>query len=131
MTLTTVAALAIAVTCHGSHQLLLWSRRKVLLMLILDVATSVVMTTLGMGGLQAVDFDDHDDDESSGLTNVAHVGRNSNQNHRPMVGGFAAAAYEAARAYHYKKQRERKQEQALCTVDISSRQICFFIQGRQ
>jgi len=25
-------------------------------------------------------------------------------NHRPMVGGFAAAAYEAARAYHYQHQ---------------------------
>jgi len=36
-------------------------------------------------------------------------------NHRPLVGGFAAAAYEAARAHHYKAQaakqkREKKRE---------------------
>lgn len=27
-------------------------------------------------------------------------------NHRPLVGGFAAAAYEAARAHHYSAQRD-------------------------
>lgn len=29
-------------------------------------------------------------------------------NHRPLVGGFAAAAYEAARAHHYSAERETK-----------------------
>jgi hypothetical protein len=33
-------------------------------------------------------------------------------NHRPMVGGFAAAAYEAARADHYARQQALKAKQA-------------------
>lgn len=69
---------------------------------------SVMMTAGGMVGLQEVDFDDSDDDDGPrppiGAPTVGH----SNPNHRPMVGGFAAAAYEAARADHYKKQQASK-----------------------
>jgi hypothetical protein len=76
---------------------------------------SVVMKPMaGIGGL--VDFDDSDFDDSDedddddddnerlpgkpmpGASSGAAVG---GPNHRPLVGGFAAAAYEAARAHHY------------------------------
>jgi len=59
----------------------------------------------GLGGLvdfDDSDFDDSDDDEPYG--NSGHTpGANAvgGPNHRPLVGGFAAAAYEAARAHHY------------------------------
>jgi hypothetical protein len=71
--------------------------------------SSVYMSPVGMGGLLDVDFDSEDDDNSSGPPKGAPPsGGNINQNHRPMVGGFAAAAYEAARADHYKKQQSKK-----------------------
>mmetsp|Transcript_30713 Transcript_30713/g.43584 ORF Transcript_30713/g.43584 Transcript_30713/m.43584 type:complete len:208 (+) Transcript_30713:148-771(+) len=64
----------------------------------------------GVGGL--VDFNDSDfddsDDEDSGLPGAplpANMPSGSHlpggQNHRPLIGGFAAAAYEAAKAHHY------------------------------
>ena len=34
-------------------------------------------------------------------------------NHRPMVGGFAAAAYEAARAHHYALKNKKKNQSAM------------------
>lgn len=73
---------------------------------------SVVLKPMaGIGGL--VDFNDSDFDDSddegtvelpgkpmpgAGPSHGASVG---GPNHRPLVGGFAAAAYEAARAHHY------------------------------
>lgn len=68
---------------------------------------SVLMTPSGMAGLADVDFDDSDDDDS-GPPKATPVGGTGNPNSRPMVGGFAAAAYEAARADYYKKQQEKK-----------------------
>lgn len=60
----------------------------------------------GLGGL--VDFDDSDfddsDDEGYNLPGAPMPGSANavgGPNHRPLVGGFAAAAYEAARAHHY------------------------------
>lgn len=64
---------------------------------------SVMMTPAGMLG--EVDFDDSDDDSSSPPNGASPVGGADNQNHRPLVGGFAAAAYEAARADHLKRQQ--------------------------
>lgn len=67
---------------------------------------SAMMTPAGMLGLDEVDFDDSDDDDGVSPPNGASpVGGAGNQNHRPLVGGFAAAAYEAARADHVKKQQ--------------------------
>ena len=34
--------------------------------------------------------------------------KSGDPNHRPLVGGFAAAAYEAARAHHYKAQAAKQ-----------------------
>jgi len=74
---------------------------------------SVVMKPMPFGGLvdfEDSDFDDSDEDDEddddvhlpgrpmSVASNAAAVG---GPNHRPLVGGFAAAAYEAARAHHY------------------------------
>lgn len=61
------------------------------------------------------DFDDDSDEEdvrptppvrgSSGVPPGAGAG---GPNHRPYVGGFAAAAYEAARAHHTESSTEPK-----------------------
>jgi len=60
----------------------------------------------GIGGL-GIDFDDSDysddddsDVEEDGPGNVKGQAGTGGPNHRPYVGGFAAAAYEAARAHH-------------------------------
>mmetsp|Transcript_21040 Transcript_21040/g.31758 ORF Transcript_21040/g.31758 Transcript_21040/m.31758 type:complete len:199 (-) Transcript_21040:266-862(-) len=61
----------------------------------------------GLGGL--VDFDDSDFDDSDeedgqhlpGAPMPGSANAVGGPNHRPLVGGFAAAAYEAARAHHY------------------------------
>ena len=66
---------------------------------------SVMMTPAGMLGLDEVDFDDSDDDDPSPPNGASPVGGAGNNTHRPLVGGFAAAAYEAARADHLKKQQ--------------------------
>lgn len=66
---------------------------------------SVVMKPVGFGGLLGTDFDDVDYDDSDddvGQPNPPTT--NGDPNHRPMVGGFAAASYEAAREYHLKNQ---------------------------
>jgi len=59
----------------------------------------------GIGGLGMEGFQD-DDSDDDGLT------RRSSQpgsaDHRPLVGGFAAAAYEAAREYHYSQKKNEK-----------------------
>lgn len=56
---------------------------------------SVVLQPMA-GGMGLVDFDsDYESDEDD-----APKAAPADPNHRPMVGGFAAAAYEAARAYH-------------------------------
>jgi hypothetical protein len=41
-----------------------------------------------------------------------HIGDPSMPPHRPLVGGGAAAAYEAARADHYAQKREEQQRRA-------------------
>lgn len=69
---------------------------------------SVVMQPVALGGLAGLDDSDYgssdDDDAVSPGNSAPEV-----PNHRPMVGGFAAAAYEAARAHHYaQKQRMAK-----------------------
>ena len=82
---------------------------------------SVVLSGLGGGVGFGIDFDDSDYDDSDdedvphggpyggapGLPGQAMPGSSTgtsttgSQNSRPMVGGFAAAAYEAARAHHF------------------------------
>lgn len=74
---------------------------------------SVLLTPAGMLGMTDVDFDDSDDDDGSGPKKKAPATAPGDPNHRPMVGGFAAAAYEAARADHYKKQQENKKESSV------------------
>ena len=69
---------------------------------------SVVMNPVpGFGGLLGADFDDNDyddsDDDVPPKPKQGVAAGNSDPNHRPMVGGFAAAAYEAARADHYRQ----------------------------
>lgn len=66
----------------------------------------------GLGGL--VDFDDSDfddsDEEEMDLPGAPMPGNAvGGPNHRPLVGGFAAAAYEAARAHHYSQMNKGKQ----------------------
>lgn len=73
----------------------------------------------GLGGL--VDFDDSDFDDSDEEMELALPGAPlpgapmpgsaemvGGPNHRPLVGGFAAAAYEAARAHHYQSLNKAK-----------------------
>mmetsp|Transcript_28062 Transcript_28062/g.43195 ORF Transcript_28062/g.43195 Transcript_28062/m.43195 type:complete len:222 (+) Transcript_28062:259-924(+) len=78
---------------------------------------SFTMPTAGMAGLGA--FDDSDDEDGTvssqplpGAPLSSYAQRPSfysdgtgvgGPNHRPLVGGFAAAAYEAARADYYQK----------------------------
>jgi len=51
------------------------------------------------------DLDDSDDDEKAPPhPPVLNPKASGGPEHRPLVGGFAAAAYEAARVDHYKKQ---------------------------
>ncbi|KAL7563414.1 hypothetical protein ACA910_016511 [Epithemia clementina (nom. ined.)] len=68
------------------------------------------------GGIGLVDFDDSDYESEEEapqqapapkppVNNGAGAG---GPNHRPLVGGFAAAAYEAARAQHYAEQQKKK-----------------------
>jgi hypothetical protein len=68
---------------------------------------SVVMKPVdGFGGLLGADFDDIDyddsDDDVPPKPKEVFAATSSNPIHRPMVGGFAAAAYEAARADHFR-----------------------------
>jgi hypothetical protein len=68
---------------------------------------SVVMKPVaGFGGLLGADFDDIDyddsDDDVPPKPKEIFAATSINPNHRPMVGGFAAAAYEAARADHFR-----------------------------
>jgi hypothetical protein len=61
----------------------------------------------GLGGLidfDDSDFDDSDEEDLHELPGAPMPGSSDavgGPNHRPLVGGFAAAAYEAARAHHY------------------------------
>uniref|UniRef100_A0A7S1CXH6 Uncharacterized protein n=1 Tax=Cyclophora tenuis TaxID=216820 RepID=A0A7S1CXH6_CYCTE len=53
------------------------------------------------------DFDDSDEEENGPLPGAPMPGASDavgGPNHRPLVGGFAAAAYEAARAHYYANQ---------------------------
>jgi len=78
---------------------------------------SVVLQPMA-GGIGLVDFsdDEYDSEEEEmppqksqpvpgGSGGGAGPG---GPNHRPMVGGFAAAAYEAARSYHYQHKDKGK-----------------------
>mmetsp|Transcript_29965 Transcript_29965/g.49461 ORF Transcript_29965/g.49461 Transcript_29965/m.49461 type:complete len:194 (+) Transcript_29965:153-734(+) len=68
---------------------------------------SVALKPLGLGGLvdfDDSDFDDSDEEDMHDLPGAPMPGSKEmvgGPNHRPLVGGFAAAAYEAARAHHY------------------------------
>ena len=73
---------------------------------------SVVLKPMaGTGGLvdfNDSDFDDSEDEDAVELPGKPMPGAGASlgasvggPNHRPLVGGFAAAAYEAARAHHY------------------------------
>eukprot|EP00980_Cylindrotheca_fusiformis_P028892 scaffold22671_cov164-Cylindrotheca_fusiformis.AAC.1 len=93
---------------------------------------SVVLPSMTPGGGVGfgLDFDDSDYDDSDdedvphggphgggGLPGSSMPGAGGSTagrgaggpNHRPLVGGFAAAAYEAARDAHYKEQQRRLQ----------------------
>ena len=80
------------------------------------------------------DYDDSDDDEGLGAT--GRSGRGMGQgggsmvppgagtggpNHRPYVGGFAAAAYEAARAHHTQNQIKQQHHQQSHQASSSSK----------
>jgi hypothetical protein len=89
-------------------------------------ASVVMKPMVGAGGLVDLDdpdFDDSDDDDDDdddderlpgkpmpGVSNGAAVG---GPHHRPLVGGFAAAAYEAARAHHYATINKGKEKVAI------------------
>jgi hypothetical protein len=62
------------------------------------------------GGIGLVDFDsDYESDEDhSPQQSVPGVSAAAKPDDRPMVGGFAAAAYEAAKAFHAQKQLDKK-----------------------
>jgi hypothetical protein len=76
---------------------------------------SISLNVAGTGllaGLSVYDSDD-DDDNTDGVKNassapipavVSNPKASGGPQHRPLVGGFAAAAYEAARVDYYKKQ---------------------------
>lgn len=66
---------------------------------------SCVVTPGGMGGLGMRGFEDlSSDEEYKGARKPGSLP--GSEDYRPLVGGFAAAAYEAAKAHHYKgKQR--------------------------
>lgn len=56
-------------------------------------------------------IEDFSDDEEANFDDAIHLGQmpknmgsGTPAAHRPLVGGFAAAAYEAARAYHFQHQ---------------------------
>jgi hypothetical protein len=55
------------------------------------------------GGIGLIDFDsdyESDEEQAPQQTAVPGVSGASKPDDRPMVGGFAAAAYEAAKAFH-------------------------------
>lgn len=58
-----------------------------------------------MSALAGLDLNDSDDDEKAPSPQpLLNPKASGGPEHRPLVGGFAAAAYEAARVDHYKKQ---------------------------
>jgi hypothetical protein len=62
------------------------------------------------GGIGLVDFDsDYESDEDHApQQSVPGVSGAAKPEERPMVGGFAAAAYEAAKAFHAAQQEKKK-----------------------
>ena len=68
----------------------------------------------GIGGLgidfNDSDYEDSDEEVDDGPGNVNGQGTGG-PNHRPYVGGFAAAAYEAARAHHNTSSKEQDEEE--------------------
>lgn len=64
---------------------------------------SCILRPGGIGGLDVEAFADSDSDEFEKPKRRSLLP--GSEDHRPLVGGFAAAAYEAAREYHYKSQR--------------------------
>ena len=73
---------------------------------------SVSLNPIAMrGALAGLSLDDDDDDKSQKKETTApspqqvpNATASGGPEHRPLVGGFAAAAYEAARVDYYKKQ---------------------------
>jgi hypothetical protein len=70
---------------------------------------SVVMQPMA-GGIGLVDFDsDYESDEDQPpQQSVPGVSGTSKPDDRPMVGGFAAAAYEAAKAFHAQQKAKKE-----------------------
>lgn len=71
---------------------------------------SVVLQPMA-GGIGLADYDDSDYDSEEEAQAPAPAPKQKapatgGPNHRPMVGGFAAAAYEAARAHHYAQKKK-------------------------
>jgi hypothetical protein len=70
---------------------------------------SVVMQPMA-GGIGLVDFDsdyESDEEQAPQQTAVPGVSGASKPDDRPMVGGFAAAAYEAAKAFHAQQKAKK------------------------
>jgi hypothetical protein len=70
---------------------------------------SVVMQPMA-GGIGLVDFDsdyESDEEQAPQKTAVPGVSGASKPDDRPMVGGFAAAAYEAAKAFHAQQKAKK------------------------
>lgn len=62
------------------------------------------------GGIGLIDFDsdyESDEDQAPQQTAVPGVSGASKPDDRPMVGGFAAAAYEAAKAFHAQQKAKK------------------------
>lgn len=57
-----------------------------------------------LGGLDDSDYESEEEETPQ----QAPAPAPANANHRPLVGGFAAAAYEAARADHLARQAKKK-----------------------
>lgn len=92
---------------------------------------SIVLQPMALGGL--VDFDDSDyesDEDQSPPPPLAPTPQKAGtgsggMNHRPLVGGFSAAAYEAARAHHYAAQqaKAKKKQNGLPKVSEGSSRL--------
>lgn len=67
---------------------------------------SCFVTSGGIGGLGVEGFEDSSSDEEEYISRRHNNSLPGSEDYRPLVGGFAAAAYEAAKAHHFKtKQR--------------------------
>lgn len=63
-----------------------------------------------MAGGLGFDYDSEEEEETPQQAPAPAAAGADSANHRPLVGGFAAAAYEAARAHHLARQQAAKQK---------------------